>query len=49
MINSDRMAAKKTIISILNGEFCEKYHDDKNINKFLKTIERESTMLYEYF
>ena len=49
MINSDRMTAKKTIISILNGGFCEKYHDDKNINKFLKTIERESTMLHEYF
>ena len=49
MINSDRMIAKKTIISILNGGFCEKYHDDKNINKFLKAIERESTMLHEYF
>ena len=49
MINSDRMTAKKTIISILNGGFCEKYHDDKNINKFLKTIERESTILHEYF
>ena len=49
MINSDRMTAKKTLISILNGGFCEKYHDDKNINKFLKTIERESTMLHEYF
>ena len=41
MINSDRMTAKKTIISILNGGFCEKYHDDKNINKFLKNIEEE--------
>ena len=49
MINSDRMAAKKTIISILNGGFCEKYHDDKNINKFLKNIEEESKMLHEYF
>ena len=49
MINSDRMTAKKTIISILNGGFSEKYHDDKNINKFLKNIEEESKMLHEYF
>ena len=41
-INNDRMTAKKVIISILNGGFCEKYHDDKNINKFLKNIEEES-------
>ena len=38
-INSDRMTAKKVIISILNGGFSDKYHDDKNINKFLKNIE----------
>ena len=37
------------IISILNGGFSEKYHDDKNINKFLKNIEEESTILHEYF
>ena len=37
------------IISILNGGFSEKYHDDKTINKFLKNIEKESTMLHEYF
>ena len=49
MIKSDRMSANKTIISILNGRFCEKYHDDKNINKFLKNIEDESKMLHEYF
>ena len=48
MINSDRMTAKKTIISILNGGFSEKCHDDRNINKFLKNIE-ESKMLHEYF
>ena len=48
-INSDRMTAKKVIISILNGGFSEKYHDDKTINKFLKNIEKESTMLHEYF
>ena len=30
------MTAKKVIISILNGGFSEKYHDDKTINKFLK-------------
>ena len=37
------------IISILNGGFSEKYHDDKNIKKFLKNIEEESKMLHEYF
>ena len=37
------------IISILNGGYSEKYHDDKTINKFLKNIEKESTMLHEYF
>ena len=41
------MTAKKVIISILNGGFSEKYHDDKNINKFLKNIEEESK--HEYF
>ena len=48
-INVDRMTAKKVIISVLNGGFSEKYHEDKNINKFLKNIEEESKMLYEYF
>ena len=48
-INSDRMTAKKVIISILNGEFSEKYHDDKTINKFLTNIEEESSMLHEHF
>ena len=43
------MTAKKVIISILNGGFSEKYHDDKTINKFLKNIEEESSMLHEYF
>ena len=47
-VNNDRMTAKKVIISILNGGFSEKYHDDKNI-KFLKNIEEESKMLHEYF
>ena len=37
------------IISILNGGFSDKYHDDENINKFLKNIEKESSMLHEYF
>ena len=40
-INSDRMTAKKVIISILNGGFSEKYHDDKTINKFLRNLEKE--------
>ena len=48
-INNDRMTAKKVIISILNGGFSEKYHDDTNLNKFLKNIEKESKMLHEFF
>ena len=48
-INSDRMTSKKVIITILNGGFSEKYDDDKNLNKFLKNTEKESTMLDEYF
>ena len=48
-INSDRMTAKKVIISILNGEFSAKYHDDKTINKFLKNLEKESLFLHQYF
>ena len=48
-INDDRKIARKIILAILNGEFTEKYHDDKNINKFLKDIEEESKMLHEYF
>ena len=43
------MTAKKVIISILNGGFSDKYHDDKDINKFLKIVEKESSMLHEYF
>ena len=45
----DRSIAKKLILAILNGGFSEKYHDDKNINKFLKDIENESKMLHDYF
>ena len=48
-INDDRSIAKKLILSILNGGFSKIYHDDKNINKFLKDIEDESKMLHEYF
>ena len=48
-IDNDRTIAKKLIIAILNGGFTEKYHDDKNINKFLKDIENESKMLHDYF
>ena len=48
-INDDRSIAKKLILAILNGGFSEKYHDDKNINKFLKDIENESKILHEYF
>ena len=48
-INNDRTIAKKLILAILNGGFSEKYHDDKNINKFLKDIENESKMIHDYF
>ena len=49
-INNDRMTAKKVIITILNGRFSsDKYHDDRNINTFLKNIEEESKILHEYF
>ena len=48
-IKDDRSIAKKLILSILNGGFSEKCHDDKNINEFLKDIENESNMLHEYF
>ena len=37
------------IIQILNGGFSDEYHNDKNINKFLKNIENESIKLHEYF
>ena len=43
------MTAKKVIISILNGKVSDKYHDDKDLNKFLKNIEKESIQLHEYF
>ena len=48
-IHDDRMTAKKLIISILNGSVLKEYHKNKNINKFLKNIEKESKMLHEYF
>ena len=43
------MTAKKVITSILNGGFSDKCYDDKNINKFLKNIEKESKISHEYF
>ena len=43
------MTAKKVIISTLNGGFSKTYHDDKDLNKFLKNIEEESIKLHEYF
>ena len=48
-IDNDRMTAKKVIISILNFGFSDKYHYDKDINKFLENIEEESKILHEYF
>ena len=47
--SNDRTIAKKLILTISNGGFSEKYHDDKNINKFLKDIENETRMLHDYF
>ena len=35
-INEDRKIAKILIISILNGGFSNKYHENKDINKFFK-------------
>ena len=34
---------------MLNIQKTNKYHDDENINKFLKNIEEESKILHEYF
>ena len=48
-INNDRKIAKKIILAILNRESLEKYHDDKNINKFLEDSENESKMFHDYF
>ena len=48
-IYNDRTIAKKLIIQILNGGFFDEYHNDKNINKFLENIEKESKILHEYF
>ena len=48
-INDDRATAKKLIISIINGGFSDKYHENKKLNKFLKEIENESKMLHEHF
>ena len=48
-INVDRSIAKKLILTILNGGFSKIYHNDKDINKFLKDIEEESKMFHEYF
>ena len=48
-INNDRIIAKKLILAILNGGFLEEYHDNTDINNFLKDIENESKMLHNYF
>ena len=48
-INDDRSISKKLILAILNGGFLQKYHDNKDINKFLKDIENESKTLHDYF
>ena len=48
-IDDDRMTAKKVIITILNGGFTEKYHNNIHLNEFLKNIEKQLNMLHEYF
>ena len=48
-INDDKTIARKLILAILNGGFLKKYHDNKDMNKFLKDIENESKMLHNYF
>ena len=48
-INDDRTIAKKLIIANQNGRFLKKYHDNNDVNKFLKDIEMESKMLHDYF
>ena len=48
-IDDDRVSAKKVIITILNGGFSDKYHENEDLNEFLKNIEKESNMLHEYF
>ena len=49
MIGPDRRSAKKLILAILNGGYKPIYHEDKDINLFLKKIEMESRILHEYF
>ena len=48
-INNDRMTAKKVIISILNGGFSDKYHDNENINKFLKILKMNQKFYMNIF
>ena len=43
-INDDRAIGKKLIIGILNGMVLNVYHEDKELNKFLKNIEKEAKM-----
>ena len=48
-INNNRMTAKKVLISILNGGFSDKYHDDKNVNKFLKILKKNQKFYMNIF
>ena len=43
------MTAKKVIISILNGGFSKKYHDDKTIDKFLKILKKNQKCYMNIF
>ena len=33
----------------MNGKVSDKYHNDKNINEFLKNIEKESIDFHDFF
>ena len=49
-INKNRMTAKENNNFDFKWWFFRiKYHNDENINKFLKNIEKESKNLREYF
>ena len=40
-ISNNRKESKTLILQMLNGEFKNKYSDDKDINEFLKDFESE--------
>ena len=48
-INNDRKIAKQLILAILNGKITDKYHDDKDINKFLKILKKNQKCCMNIF